>query len=147
MTATDFVKAQLVNFAWGEAAYTGSLANVEAVACILANRVRAGWYGDDWLATIAAAPVINAHRWQTPPEMRMEDDLLQCLLRDIDDIFQGQHGDDVTSGRDTNGRTVKALYWAFTDRPILDNFAVSIIRRRDDHPQIVTLGGGMLLFA
>lgn len=134
MTGEQLVKAQIVEFAWTEAAASGALVNILAVACVLRNRVQAGWFGGDWLAVIHHAGEAAAHEGQERVYFDITDNNLDGLLREVDDIYYGVFTEDITVAQGS-----RALYWCFVDRPIRDWFRDKVIQH-EAHPRMATAG-------
>ena len=142
MTAETFLKAKIVDVCWREASQEGGCVAMLAVACVLANRVTAGW--GDWMTVLQtvdrkSAPDPWAER-EDARTMDLSDDDLNTLFREVEDIFHGVYADDITAGMDGAGRPVRALYWCFVDRSISQWFTENIIRRPEDHPRIAQQG-------
>jgi len=109
----DFVKSQLVLFAWRQGKEYG---NHHAPACaimsVLANRVRAGW--GTWLEVLDSVDRYAATTlvYEGTPDLREPG--FTRLLHEVDLIFSGSKNDAMAFVNRTQQEP--ALYWADTRR-------------------------------
>ena len=141
MTAEQMIKAKLVIFAHQEAGWTGSLQCMLAVACVLKNRVDAGW--GEWMDVIEGAHEYEGNEIALEARMDLGDDNLRDLMRDVDDIYHGVFVDELTRVENPMGGEASCLYYCFVERPIRDWFAKHIIRS-PEHPRVAQVGQMML---
>lgn len=142
-----FIRGQLAAYAHGEAAHAGGFECMLAVACIIRNRQRAGWYSGNWMQILNAASDVSA--FVTPsiaPGIDLSSAMFRRVLQDVDDIYNGTFDDELT-GRSQQHKD-GALYYVNTvdSRPIREWFQDKIIRDPDNHPRIAQVGP-FLLFA
>jgi hypothetical protein len=145
MTQKDVDRVLLVRYAVQEAGQRGSLEQMMAICYCLRNRVRAGW--GDWIAIIQSATDHGAHTPEDDARLDPNNRAYQRLLRDVDDIYFG-HGstkslDDGPGGDLEDSLCEKnheCLYWAFLDRPMLPQFAATIVRDPENHANRATMG-------
>lgn len=134
MTFENYVKARLMTYAIEEAAHLGGTMNMLAVAQVIANRVKAGWNGGDWLAVLDNASASSAYKDE--PHMRggirlnPRDTAFRQLLQKIDDVYHGIAVDD----------TEGALYFAELNRIDRPWFLNNISRNQLEHPRVATVG-------
>jgi hypothetical protein len=130
MTSDTLIKAQLVAFAYDEAVSRGDVNSMLAVACVIRNRVQAGW--GDWLDVMFAHDEVAGNDFDNPvKKLDLGNTNLQTLMREVEDIYHGVFLDELTD---------KCVYYCFVERPIRDWFAKHIIQRPQDHPQTATIG-------
>lgn len=145
MTQKDVDRVMLVRYAVREAGERGSLEQMKAICYCLRNRVRAGW--GEWSDVIESADEHNAHEPQKA-WLDVNSRPYQRLLRDVDDIYfgrssMGYSSDEASSGDLESSLSTKdhaCLYWCFTNRPILDHFAATIVRDPQNHANRSTMG-------
>jgi hypothetical protein len=134
MTLEQFQRAQIVQFAVNQAAYTGSLPCMKGVCYVLRNRVRKGWYDGSWIAAIEHAPEVAGNEPQEPKKLNLSDRLFQMMLRDVDEIFFG-------GGEDETHQVVNdALYFMSIDRSPRAWFVENIVRDDTNHPRRAHIG-------
>lgn len=148
MTAEQMIQAKLVIFAYEEAGWTGSLQCMLAVACVLKNRVDAGW--GEWMdvledtGRVDAIDKFDASEYdRRPPKMDLADDNLRDLMAEVDDIYHGIFVDELTKQENPMGGEATCLYYCFVERPIRDWFAKHIIQS-PEHPRVAQVGQMML---
>ena len=137
------IQAKLVIFAHNEAGWTGSLQCMLAVACVLKNRVDAGW--GDWMTVLEDTERV-AGNWNEPVKpmpMDLADDNLRDLMGEVDDIYHGIFVDELTRIENPMGGKATCLYYCFVERPIRDWFAKHIIQS-PEHPRVAQVGQMML---
>ena len=144
MTPETFVKAQLARLAHNEAAHLGPN-GMAAIACIIRNRVRAGWFGGDWFQNIDHAYEKAAYRLEPSRELVVTSREFRGLLGDVEDIYNGTYQDTLTLGLADAGKPVPAgLYYMdpVNAEQASPWFLENIVRQPDRHPriaQVVTL--------
>lgn len=130
MIQGDFIKSQMILFAWREAAHYGGINNMLAVLYVLRNRVKAGWNGSDYLDVIAAAQQSSAHKIESISVPDVRDPNFRRLLSLIDGIHAGTSNDEMTDG---------ALFYAdFTN--VSEDFKERIIEHPQEHPRVAQVG-------
>ena len=98
MTPETFIKAQIAAFAFQEAAALGSVEPMLAVACVLRNRIKAGWYGGDWVEGLNCAGDVGALEPKAPAPLAITSQPFRKLLVAVEDIYAGTYADELTSG-------------------------------------------------
>ena len=151
MLAADYIKAQLATTAWRDGGHEG-INGASAVALVIRNRVRAGWFNGDWLAVLSHhqdyAAVHNPYSHELPDPRNYG---FGRLLQEIDGIFSGTREDDILTPNQTlMGPVVTfdnqparpvALYYGQLDDPNLREwFLESISRNTDSHRLIASVG-------
>lgn len=139
MTLDQLQRAQLVLFAYQEAASTGSLHAMKAVCYVIRNRVRAGWHDGNWIDAVQRADEAAGNLPQPAQKIDVYSRFFQMLLQGIDDIYYGVTGDE------TESVVSKALYYQFVDRPLRPEFVEEILRHPESHPRRAHIGT-MVLF-
>lgn len=127
MTDENFIKGQLVGVAVREALRHGGYELPLAIAQVMANRVRAGWYGGDWLRVLIGAAAVAGNPAQDMAPFNRKDLVFRTILHRIDDVYNGVAEDRITNG---------ALYYCELAAPIRPWFQETIISYpgREDHP-------------
>jgi hypothetical protein len=138
VTLEQFQRAELVRFAYEEAAHTGSIQCLKAVVYVLRNRVRSGW-SPSFLEAIRKADAVRGNHVTKRPEVNENDRIFQIMLRDIDEVYYG------TAQDETEKLVDQALYYQFIDRVISPWFVENIVRSAE-HPRRAQIGT-MMLFA
>lgn len=134
MTADQFVKAQIAAFAWNEAGHCGGIDSMLAVCYVLRNRVRAGWFGGDWMSVLNGTEQSSAFELGQPKKMDIGSEVFRRLLMQIDDIYQGVAIDNLT---------YEGLYYIETlsrGRFPRDWFLRNIVSNFANHPRIAQVG-------
>ena len=138
MTYENYIKAQLVQFACETAYHYGDFDSVMAVAQVIANRVKAGWFGGEWILVIADAP--NSIGTEPPHQTINPRDLLfRRILSQIDDIYHGT-ADDSSVNVETEDGVVPSLYFAELHNLNNEWFRENITRDLANHPRLATVG-------
>lgn len=126
-----------------------------AVAWVIANRVRAGWQGGDWLKVLSYAPIHSASESSemlshTMPEVW--EPTWRWVTARVEDIYDGTAQDTVTltpskealavnlpgsDNREVNQQK-PSFFYANLNMPIRDWFLEKIIRSAD-HPRTVEI--------
>lgn len=118
-----------------------------AVACIIRNRQRAGWYSGNWMQILNAASDVGPFEdLRHPPRIDLTSALFRRVLEEVDDIYSGAFDDEMTGRSDLHKDG--ALYYLDTisTRPIREWFQEKIIRDSANHPRIAQVGT-FILFA
>ena len=135
MTHENYIKARLINLAVDTAYHMGSSEAMLAVAQVIANRVKAGWCGGDWLSVIENAGDYagNEIRHQT---IDPHNGSFRELLRRVEDVYYGTAEDD-----NVNTPTGEvSLYYVEMGRPTREWFERSILSDIETHPRIAKVG-------
>lgn len=137
MTAEQYTRARLAQWAWEVAGRANNLQVLRAVCYVLRNRIKAGWHGGSWLDNLLFAfqsegndePPIVSGLTKSP----LEDQNFIRLLRDVDEIFYGSTLDDVGTSleEDKASKLGPCLYFHFVDEPVTEWFKENIIRDPD----------------
>lgn len=137
MTAENFIKGQIAAFCYAEAAHAGGYQGMLAIACILRNRRRKGWFGGSWLEIIAHAQESSAHELQAAAGFKLESPDFRRVLQEVDDIYTGTFTDELTAG---------GLYYLdtlFLDKPGLALrpwFQDKILQQPLNHRRVAQVG-------
>ena len=136
MTFESYVKSRLMDFVIEEAYANGGVEPMLAVAQVLANRVKAGWRGGDWLHVIDSAP---EYRGTIPPQNYMgldpRDGSFRELMRRIDDVYHG-----VADDTNVNNESGKSLYYAELHNINREWFSEHILSDTESHPLLAKVG-------
>lgn len=128
MTIDTYIRAQMARFAIEEGARHGGVNNMLAVACVLRNRVFAGW--GDWLEVVQRAGEKRATEY--PPQAPLlRSGNVRVLLNRIDDVYTRADANDLTGG---------ALFYFEPGFPTAEWFTREVIGRPDDHPRVAHVG-------
>lgn len=125
-----------MDFVIEEAYANGGVEPMLAVAQVIANRVKAGWQGGDWLRVIDTAP---EYRGTLPGQnftrVDPRDGNFRELMRRIDDVYYG-------TADDSNVNTQKgnSLYYAELHNLNRDWFSDHILQDTDSHPRLAKVG-------
>jgi hypothetical protein len=135
VNAGTFERAMLAAFAYQQARHTGSFDSMKGVAYIVRNRVLAGWGDGSYLAVMNAHSDVTSDALpDTQRPLDLSDRLLQLLIRDIDEIYNG------TSQEKMKDTLKEALYFQFITQPPRQWFEENIIRDPEHHPLIASMG-------
>jgi hypothetical protein len=143
MTGSEFICGQLALKAWQDG-FTEGLDGMRAVAFAIRNRVNAGWWGGDWISVLSHHADYSAKTepYSTDlPDPRVYS--FQCLLQEINGIFNNSAKDDVTIPAQPSfqaGVYKPVLYYAKLDEITNDWFLENISRRPDLHPRSAQVG-------
>lgn len=136
MTFESYIKSRLMDFVIEEAYANGGVEPMLAVAQVIANRVKAGWQGGDWLRVIDNAP---EYRGTQPGKnfVRVDprDGNFRELMRMIDDVYYGTADD-----TNINTRDGKSLYYAELHNINRAWFQEHILNDLTSHPRIAKVG-------
>jgi len=131
MTPANYIRAQLAEHCFMEAGHMGGLKPMLAIAFIVRNRVRAGWYGGDWMQTIENHWQASSREPYERPRPSLRSPDFQQLLSRIDDIHTGMEPDEMTA---------EGLYYC--ELHLVDRvwFRDNILRKGEEHPRIANVG-------
>ena len=106
-----------------------------AVAQVLANRVKAGWHGGDWMSVIENAPnhvgtVVHQSHKVSAKDLGFRD-----LLRKIDDVYYG-----VADDSNVNQPEASSLYYAQLNKVNRQWFRLNILDDLENHPRLAQVG-------
>jgi hypothetical protein len=131
VTFENFIKGQLMGVAIREGMRHGGYHNALAVAQVIANRVRAGWEGGDWLRVMVTAPDYMGTIYDLMPTIAPRDISFRTVLQRIDDIYTGIAQDTMTEG---------ALYYCELHRVNRQWFQENVLSDPAAHPRLATVG-------
>lgn len=137
MQTEDFTKSIACLLAWREE--RGNQTNgMLGVLFVLRNRIKAGWFGGDWIRNMAVHGQFSSMTVkgdsQTVEYPDPRDPTFQQLLNYIDHIYDDTMPDTLTNG---------ALYYADLSSPSYDKegwFARVIVGQPGKHPRCATIG-------
>lgn len=136
MTFESYVKGRLMDFVIDEAYNSGGVEPMLAVAQVLANRVKAGWQGGDWLRVIDSAP---DYRGTVQPGVFTRIDPREGnfreLMRRVDDVYHG-----IADDTNVNNDSGSSLYYAELHNINRDWFTDHILSDLESHPRLATVG-------
>lgn len=133
LTPEQYIQSMLFHFAWQEGVLHGGSNNMLAVAFVIRNRVKAGWFAGDWLQVIAHSnDVVGTFKesaYNLIPDMRKPE--IRQLMSKIPDIYSGLEPDRMTEG---------ALYYG--ELASIDNkwFQENILSNLMVHKRVATVG-------
>lgn len=133
MTPEGFVKAQVAAFVYAEAAECGGHDSMLAIACVLRNRVRKGWFGGNWIAVLEHAGDTASQPITFPASYDLTSKTFIRVLQEIDDIFLGVYVDTFTDG---------GLYYWDSQKPAPPKpwFVEKILNDGPNHPRKAQVG-------
>jgi hypothetical protein len=149
MRGSEFICGQIALKAWQDLKDEG-INGMLAAAFTIRNRVRAGWYGGDWVEVIS-----NHRQWSArlePYSDQLPDPrnfAFQCLIQEINGIYDGSRRDDITVMADESisARSIfsqqapkAVLYYGRLDQISNPWFLENIARRPDLHPRHAQVG-------
>jgi hypothetical protein len=136
VTFESYVKSRLMDFVIEEAASSGGVEAMLAVAQVLANRVQAGWQGGDWLRVIDSA---KDYRGTEQPRnyvpLDPRDGSFRELMRRVDDVYHGT-ADDTNVNNDSG----KSLYYAELHNINREWFKEQVLSDLEAHPRLAMVG-------
>ena len=135
MTHENFIKARLVMLAADTAYHMGGVEPMLAVAQVIANRVKAGWCGSDWMKVLDCAADYAGCEF-TEQRVDPRNGSFRELERRIDDVYYGTAEDDNVN-TPTGG---VSLYYAEMGRPNTEWFERNVLADREAHPRLATVG-------
>lgn len=136
MTFESYVKSRLMDFVIEEAYSSGGVETMLAVAQVLANRVKAGWQGGDWLRVIDTAEQYRG-TVQTKAYVPIDprDGNFRELMRRVDEVYHGTADD-----ANVNNESGKSLYYAELHNINREWFQEHILDDLESHPRLATVG-------
>lgn len=143
MTPETFIKARLAAFAYEEAADTGSANSMLAVACVMRNRVRKGWFSGDWMKVINAAKDSSPFALTERTEYDLNANAFRRALQEIDDVVTGLFEDDLTGHslqRKDGGLYYMDACYAEKGKTVRPWFEQKILKDTANHPRIAQVG-------
>jgi hypothetical protein len=141
MTPEGFIRAQLAGYAYAEAFASGGYDSMLAVACVMRNRVRAGWHGGDWIANLNAAGEYQPFA-PIEPFWVLTNPNFRRVLQEIDDVHTGVFEDAYTSG----GLFYLDSGLLQSGRDLRAWFSEKILKDAANHPRIAQVGN-LYIFA
>lgn len=136
MTFESYIKAKLMDLVIEEAYASGGVEPMLAVAQVIANRVKAGWQGGDWIRVIDSAP---DYRGTEQPRnyvtLDPRDGNFRELMRRIDDVYYGT-ADDAS----VNNESGASLYYAELHNINREWFSEHILSDLASHPRLASVG-------
>jgi hypothetical protein len=146
VTGTDFICSNLALRAWQDG-FAEGLNGMLAVAHTIKRRVDAGWYNGDWISVLSKHKTWSARVEPYPdeiPDPRVYS--FQCLLQEINGIFNGSRQDDITVPAQSvlSHPAPPALYYGRLDQITNDWFLENISRKPEQHQRVAVVG--MLTF-
>lgn len=130
LTPETFIKAELAAFAQREAAHHGGIDNMLAVAFVVRNRVRASWFGGNWMEIIEGHEGVAGKNYPRTA-VNLRDIHFRMFLQQIDDLYLGLTPDKMTEG---------ALYYCELNHCDNEWFLENIVRKPEEHPRVATVG-------
>lgn len=137
MTAENFVKGQIAAFCHAEAAHAGGYQAMLAVACVLRNRRRKGWFGGNWLEIIQNAEESSAYDLQPRPAIKLDSGDFRRVLQEIDDIYTGTYLDELTAG---GLYYLDTLFQDTSGTPLRPWFQEKILQQPLNHRRVSQVG-------
>lgn len=136
MTFESYIKGKLMDLVIEEAYADGGVEAMLAVAQVIANRVKAGWQGGDWLRVITTAKDYRG-TIQPPTYAALDprEGNFRELLRRVDDVYYGTADDS-----NINNESGKSLYYAELHNINNDWFTEHILNDLESHPRLATVG-------
>ena len=130
----DFLKSQLVLFAWRHGKPFGGHLASSAIMGVLANRQRLGW--GSWMDIIADAPAKSAVLEQPSDVPHVWDPEFTRLLHVVEGVFDSS-ATDLSNG---------ALYWLDSSKPVTNPwFKEKILGQLDIHKKCADMNSLMFL--
>lgn len=136
MTFENYIKSRLIDLTIEDGFSSGGVEVMLAVAQVIANRVKAGWHGGDWLKVIATAGEYRG-TLPTPNYTKVDprNGNFRELMRQIDDVYYGTADDSAV-----NTRQGKSLYYAELHNINRPWFQEQILSDQTSHPRIAKVG-------
>jgi len=124
MNLNTYALAQVARFCIEEAAHYGGISSMLCIACVLRNRVVAGW--GYWPDVVQDAPNKRGN-----PALEQLPDLhtanVRTFLQKVEEIYSGRDEEDLVNG---------ALFYTDINRPQLPWFKENILDRQDEHRRV-----------
>lgn len=130
----DFVKSQLLMFAWRQGKEYGGHMAACMIMSVLANRQRCGW--GTWMDIINGVDRYAAHPYITEGTPELWDPNFTRLLQEVDLIYSGAMN--YAIGAKNRTEKESALYWADTRRMGSEFFQNKIVGN-PEHARIVEM--------
>jgi hypothetical protein len=115
---------------------SGGVHAMLAIAQVMANRVKAGWQGGDWLKVIDSA---GEYRGTEPAKLYVrldpKDGNFRELIKQIDDVYYGTADDSAVNSRKGN-----SLYYAELHNVNRPWFQEHILNDAETHPRLAKVG-------
>ena len=145
MKDTQFICSMLLLKCWQEARQEG-VNGMCAVAFTIRNRIRAGWYGGNWIDVLSNLDKASAKL--EPPTTEIPDTrpfAIMSFMQTIDNIFSGAQEDNITikQGGEVQSMGIKvplAMYWGRLDQITNPWFLENIVRKPEQHQRIAQVG-------
>lgn len=149
MDIKSIVVTTLTMFAWreGERLSPGCHEAKEAIACVIRNRVDAGWVNKDWLKIIANTPI---HSCSNLAEMDWHSyvDPWPAAYRKIYNFCEDLYGNRIITDKSASSDTRRfngsmsrgALFYAALQSPVRQWFKENVIDEKQQHPMTITTG-------
>jgi hypothetical protein len=140
MNGSEFIKSILALRAYRDAGDQG-LDGMMAICFVFRNRVNSGWWGGDWIQTLAHHLDASAYKTESTSIPDTRNYAFQTLLQEIDGIFGGSSKDYITAPKESIlAIPPRALYYAKLNE--IDNpwFLETISRNHAEHHQIAQVG-------
>jgi len=143
MQGPEFICALLALQAWRDGREEG-ISGMLGVAFVIRNRIRAGWWGGDWLQILAH------HKEWAATEKPYSDELpdprnfaFRAILQEVNGIFSGARVDDILVTVTNSILSVPpppALYYGRINDDLRPWFLESISRNHDQHKIVAQIG-------
>lgn len=142
MTDADFICANLARIAYYDG-FSEGLSGMLACAFTIRNRVKAGWFGGDWIQVLSRHKEKSADLTPFPeelPDPKIRS--VRFLLHEVTGIFSGARQDDIT----VSGQSVLsvappvALYYGRLDTADNPFFIEKICRDPENHKRVAQVG-------
>lgn len=139
MTYENYIKGMLATFAVEEAYRYGGADCPLAVAQVMANRVKAGWFGGDWRKVILDAPKVRGTLYRDRFEYDTRESAFRQIITAIDDVYHGIADNSSVNVESENG-TVPALYYCVLHNVTSEWFKTNVLGDLENHPRIAVVG-------
>jgi hypothetical protein len=141
MQGSEFVKSLLALRAYRDAASEG-LTGMLAVCFVYRNRVNAGWWDGSWVEVLKHHKDVSAYESQNETDIPdPRNYAFQCLLQEIDGIFNGTREDDISTPK-TSILAVKLKPFYFANLDQIDReWFLTEISRNPEHKRMSQVGG------
>jgi hypothetical protein len=139
MTFENFIKGRLASFAAEEGMRYGNADCSLAVAQVLANRVREGWQGGDWLKVIDDAGNYRGTVHEEPFVIDPRSVVFRQVLGGVEDVYHAVADDSNVNVMDDRG-TMVSLYYCELHNVTEPWFKDHILKHPSDHQRIAKVG-------
>lgn len=139
MTGDGFILGQLALLSWREASRYGGTKSMEAIAHMIAQRVKAGWFGGNWLDNISnfysyhAQNVAGMEPFKFPD---VREPNFRKFIQNLEEIYYGSSKDVLT----VSPVGQPGLYCAELSFVNRDWFKENILSKLDIHPITAKVG-------